>query len=147
MCRVFGSWCLSPTRASIQQQAASRHVLECHSAAIRANQWGEKRRPRLVHVMLDSGYTAHGNLCLKTALLNVPVESVSPTPRPLPAGAACTALPGQHPIPGDVSLDCWVPWLSSAGLGHFSSSPCRASSCTAPAHKSDPFPSQKVWVP
>lgn len=63
MCWAGGAW---PPHVL---QSSSRHVLQCHSAAIMANQWGEKRRPRLVHVMLDLGYTGARESLFKNCIV------------------------------------------------------------------------------
>lgn len=62
-----GAW--PPRVLQSSSRPASRHMLECHSAAIRANQWGEKRRPRLVHVMLDLGYTGARESLFKNCII------------------------------------------------------------------------------
>lgn len=67
VCWAHGAW--PPHVPQSSSRPAGRHVLECHSAAITANQRGEKRRPRLVRVMLDLGYTGARESLFKNCII------------------------------------------------------------------------------
>lgn len=121
---MLGSWCLAPHVL----QSSSRDVLECHSAAIMANQWGEKQRPRLVHVMLDLGYTGARESLFKNCI----IERFSGILHLVPCLLEQLAqlFLGSIPFLGMCPWDCWVPWLSSAALGR---SPSPGTTLAAPA--------------